>query len=261
MGQQPDKPAAGAFEVRKEIELDATPEQVWEAITTGPGIDAWFMGRTEVEPRQGGTARFTLAGVTEEATVTAWDPPRRFATRSAEGEDGRFMATEFLIEGRGQGGTVLRLVQSGVLGDDWEAEYDGLQEGWDVYLRKLAEYLSYFRGRTATPVFAAQPQSAADREQALAVFRRALGLAGPVAEGDKVRLTPEGLPPLEGVVDHVSPSFLGVRTDDGLYRFIAGFEGSAVLGHHLFAEGVDQQATEQAWQAWLTRAFAGQGSS
>jgi uncharacterized protein YndB with AHSA1/START domain len=248
------------FEVRKEIELDATPEQVWEAITTGPGIDAWFMGRTEVEPRQGGTARFTLAGSTEEATVTAWDPPKRFATRSAESDDGRFMAQEFLIEGRGQGGTVLRLVQSGVLGDDWETEYDALNEGWGVYLYKLAEYLKYFRGRTATPIFAAQPQ-AGDPEQVQAGFRRALGLADQVAEGEKVRVTPDRLAPLEGVVDYRSPTVLGLRTDDGLYRFMAGYDGTAVLGHHLFAEGVDQQATEQAWQAWLTRAFAAQGSS
>ena len=30
---------AHPFEVRKDIEVDATPEQVWEAIATGPGID------------------------------------------------------------------------------------------------------------------------------------------------------------------------------------------------------------------------------
>ena len=53
----------------------------------------------------------------------------------------------------------------------------------------------------------------------------------------------------------------GVRTGDGLYRFIYGYDGTVVVGHHLFAGGVDQQATEQAWQAWLTRAFAAQGSS
>jgi hypothetical protein len=30
---------------------------VWEAIATGPGLDSWFMGRNEVEPREGGTVR------------------------------------------------------------------------------------------------------------------------------------------------------------------------------------------------------------
>ncbi|MET7528070.1 hypothetical protein ABZS62_38215, partial [Streptomyces sp900116325] len=42
------------FEIGQETTLPASPEEVWEAITTGPGIDSWFMGRNEVEPREGG---------------------------------------------------------------------------------------------------------------------------------------------------------------------------------------------------------------
>ena len=38
------------FETRNEITVDATPEQVWEAIATGPGIDSWFLGRNQVSP-------------------------------------------------------------------------------------------------------------------------------------------------------------------------------------------------------------------
>lgn len=244
---------ARPFEVRKEIELDATPEEVWEAIATGPGIDAWFMGTNEVEPREGGVARMTLPGWTSESTVKVWDPPNRFVTETARGEDGRFMAFEYLIEGRGGGSTVLRFVHSGFLPDDaWEAEYEALKTGDPAYLQKLAEYLKYFRGRTAVPVSAYGPQ--VDKERAWKVFKDALGLTGEVAEGDRVRSTPEGLPPIEGVVDYVSPDFLGVRTSDGLYRFIHGM-GTVVVGHHIYAD-VDQQATERAWQSWIERAFA-----
>jgi hypothetical protein len=50
---------------------------VWEAIATGPGIDSWFMGRNEVEPREGGRARMTLAGHTQESTVAAWEPSKQ----------------------------------------------------------------------------------------------------------------------------------------------------------------------------------------
>ncbi|HET9722312.1 MAG TPA: SRPBCC domain-containing protein, partial [Actinomycetota bacterium] len=39
---------AHRFEIDKTIEVGATPEQVWQAITTGPGLDSWFMGRNEV---------------------------------------------------------------------------------------------------------------------------------------------------------------------------------------------------------------------
>ena len=147
-------------------------------------------------------------------------------------------------------------MHSGFLpGDDWETEYDALKSGDRMYLHKLAQYLTYFRGRTATPVDVYGPQ-VADRGHAWAVLRGGLGLTGAVAEGDQVRLTPDGLPPIEGVVDYASPDTLGVRTSDGLYRFIYGLEGTVVLGHHIFSGDVDQQESEGAWQSWLTRLFA-----
>jgi uncharacterized protein YndB with AHSA1/START domain len=246
------------FELREEITVDATPEQVWEAIATGPGIDAWFMGRNEVEPREGGTVRMTLGGHAEEATVTAWEPPRRFAYRG-EGQDGSFMAFEYLIEGRQGGGTVVRLVQSGVLGDDWEQEYDSLRKGWRMYLRTLAQYLAHFPGRTATPVSAQGPEQA-DQDRVWEGLMRGLGLTGTVTEGDQARFTLEGTEH-QGVVDAVhrpgsadEPTFLGVRTKDGLYRFV-GRGGAVAVGHHVFAD-VDRQEAERAWQAWLTRLFS-----
>jgi hypothetical protein len=196
----------------------------------------------------------TLPGWSLEATVTAWDPPRRFAFETGEGEDGRFMAFEYLIESRRGGSTVIRFVHSGFLaGDGWETEYEALKSGDPMYVQKLAEYLTYFRGRRGVPISAFGPQ--VDRERAWTVFKQALGLAGDVAEGDQVRVTPDGLAPIEGLVDHVSPETLGVRTSDGLYRFIHGLGGTVVLGHHIFSD-VDQQATEQAWQSWVDRSFA-----
>ena len=70
-----------------------------------------------------------------------------------------------------------------------------------------------------------------------------------------MRFSLDGSTPVEGVVDSVLyPSFLGVRTADGLYRFV-GRGGAIGVGHHVFAD-VDRQETERAWQAWLTRLFA-----
>ena len=165
------------FELRKEITLDATPEQVWDAIATGPGIDSWFMGRNEIEPREGGAGRLTMGGDTSTSTVTAWEPRRRLAYRTGEGE------------------------------------------------------------------------------QVWAVLKRELGLAETIAEGDRVRLAPAGLPAIEGVVDYAGlPTFLGVRTADGLYRFIHSGPSRGnvvVLGHHVFSDDVDEKTTEHAWQTWL----------
>ena len=245
---------AHEFELRKEITLEATPEEVWEAIATGPGIDGWFMGRNQVEPREGGRTAMTIGGQTSEATVTAWEPPRRFADRTGTPGEPGFMAFEWLVEGRGDGTCVLRLVQSGVLGDDWETEYDALAKGWDMYLHQLGQYLRWFRGRPVTPVtlVAAGPE---DTARFWPELRRGLGLAGAPAEGDRVRLTPDGLAPVEGVVDYVSPEILGVRSDDGLYRFICGLGGMVAVGHHLYPGELGTEEAEAAWQGWLDRLF------
>ncbi|MEH1166293.1 SRPBCC domain-containing protein [Micromonospora sp. CPCC 205539] len=243
------------FELHKDIELAATPEQVWEAIATGPGIDSWFMGRNEVEPGEGGRTRMTIAGHTEEATVTGWEPGKRFGYGTQPGPDGTFLAFEYLIEGRAQGGTVLRLVQSGVLGDNWETEYEAMQVGWDMYIRTLAAYLAHFPGRTATPVTAFRPGAGAP-DQVWAAVTDAFGISGPVVEGQPARITVDGLPPIEGVVDLAAlPTYFGVRTDDALYRFLhsGSDRGDAlVVGHHLFAADADPAATERAWQTWLS---------
>ena len=245
------------FEVRKEIELDATPDEVWDLIATGPGIDSWFMGRNEVEPREGGLASMEMGGMSQESTITAWEPGKRLAMRGNESPDGTVHAFEYLIEGREGASTVLRLVHDGFLGaETWEAEMGAMEIGWNMYLDKMREYFEHFRGRVATGVFAAAEPKEADRDRIMAMMLGALGAGGASAVGDRVSLTPEGMPPIEGTVDYAGPDFFGVRTDDAMYRFIRGYNDTAVLGHNLFADGVDGQEAEKSWQNWLSGVFA-----
>jgi uncharacterized protein YndB with AHSA1/START domain len=243
------------FEISLETTINATPEEVWDAIATGPGLDSWFMGRNEVEPREGGTATMAMGDMfTAESTVVAWDPPHRVKTSSTPEADGSFMAMEYLVEGRGQGSTVVRLVHSGFLaGDNWEEEYDALRNGNPLYLRSLKQYVEHFRGRTATPVnvFGAPQPS---EEVAWRKITSALGLPETVNEGDPVRFTVDDTQ-YAGVVDTVkTPSFLGVRTDDALLRFV-GRGGLMGVGHHLFDRPEDKAAAET-WRAWLASALA-----
>jgi len=87
-----------------EIEVDGSPEEVWSAIATGPGITAWLQP-TDVEEREGGRFAFDMgAGMNESGKVTAWDPPRWFATggvewRAADGRTAK-LATEWVIRAR-----------------------------------------------------------------------------------------------------------------------------------------------------------------
>jgi uncharacterized protein YndB with AHSA1/START domain len=247
---------AKPFEIKREMDAEASPEQIWDAIATGPGQDSWFMGHSEIEPREGGTARWSIGDFTMTGTVTAWEPPRHFANRSPEGPDGTFHQFDYQIEARGPRETAIRYVHSGALGQpDWEAEYEAMSRGDPMYLQKLVEYVTFFSGRYGVPVNAFGP-SVPDGDRAMDTFRHALGLSDDAVTGDQARLTPEGFDPIDGVVDYVSSEFLGVRTQDALYRFIHAFEGTAMVGHHLFASGVDQTAAEEAWRAWLERTFA-----
>ena len=77
------KEASGRRSVQVEVEVPGTPEQVWQAIATGPGVSSWFVP-TESEERVGGAVVAHFGpGMDSTATVTAWDPPHRFAAESA----------------------------------------------------------------------------------------------------------------------------------------------------------------------------------
>jgi uncharacterized protein YndB with AHSA1/START domain len=247
---------AHRFELPQTAVVDASPERVWEAIGSGPGWDSWFMGRNEIEQREGGAARFSLGDWTHTSTVRTFDPPRRFVSESDPGPDGSVHRFEYTLEPKEGGRTEIRYVHSGMLGDDWEAEYEGMSEGDPMYFRKLLEYLEHFSGRFGVPIDAAGPNVGDDRAGAMRRFRVALGIPDNASVGDPVTLAPEGLAVVDGVIDEVSRSFLGVRSDDAMYRFIYGFDGTTFVGHHLFAVGADQRREEAAWAEWLGRVFA-----
>lgn len=239
------------FELRKAVDVDATPEQVWDAIATGPGVDSWFMGRTEIEARPGGSASLTMAGGTEHSTVTAWEPVRRLAVKTGpEGEPG-FMAIEYLVEARAGGSAVMRLVHSGIMGDGWETEFEAMQTGWDMYLHTLAAYLRHFPGRTAVPITGVRP-GVGPLRATMDVVTSQLGLGDGAQLDAKVGLSAPGLA-ISGVVDYVDEAgILGLRTADGLYRFMhtGPLRGDVLfMTHHLFGE-VDAPTCEAAWQAW-----------
>ncbi|HEU5426146.1 MAG TPA: SRPBCC domain-containing protein [Actinocrinis sp.] len=246
------------FEISEQIEVDGTPEQIWDAIATGPGIDSWLMGRNQIDARVGGRGSMEVDGFASESTVTVCDPLKHFAFRTDPAPDGSFHAFEFLIEARAGAGTVLRFVHSGFLGEDWEAEYDGLRKGDPMYLHKLAQYVKYFSGRYSAPI-GGYVGGTPDRQRTWELLHGALGTSASDAVGDEVRLTPAGLAPIDGVVDYVSADFFGLRTADALYRFIYGYNGAVVLGHHLYGapgqSAPDVKEAQEAWQNWLAAVF------
>jgi uncharacterized protein YndB with AHSA1/START domain len=245
------------FETDWRGEVAASPEQVWEAIATGPGIDSWFMGRNQVEAGEGGTVRTEFGGYQPAHRITAWDPPHRLRYGTGPGPDGRAIGYEFLVEGRSGGSAVVRLVVSGFLpDDDWTDEYDAMGYGHALFFGTLLECLAHFPGRVARPVTAFGPP-VTYWAATWAALRGGLGLPaavigpGPALTGGApVRFTPAGLPPVDGLVYVANPQTLGIRTGDGLYRFLQGFRGPLIAAHVRFA-GTDPEPAEPAWRAWL----------
>jgi uncharacterized protein YndB with AHSA1/START domain len=101
------KDASGRRYVQAEVEVPGTPEEVWQAIATGPGISSWFVP-TEVEVGHDGvpaTVRSHFGPGTSMdslASVTAWEPPHRLAAESRDdmGPSGPPVATEWIVEAR-----------------------------------------------------------------------------------------------------------------------------------------------------------------
>ncbi len=236
------------FEINRSAEVPAAPAQVWQAVATGPGIDSWFMGNTEVEAGQ--TVRTVFGGYGGDHRVEAWEPGERLAYRDADPDSGRFVAYEFLIAGRAGGGTVLRTVTAGFLpGDDWADEFEAMGHGLSLFFDTLVAYLTHFPGRTARPLSAFGP-AVADWPRAWGALHAALGLTGPVAVGDRAQLTPPGGTRSAAVVYHADPQNLALRTGGALLRFMQGFRGPLIASHHLFDPA--DTATAADWQAWLS---------
>jgi uncharacterized protein YndB with AHSA1/START domain len=241
------------WESAAEAEVNASVEQVWDAIATGPGITAWFMGHTTVRPGSDGAVDTDLGGQVMSSTVSTWDPPYRLSYRG-DGPGERFIAYEYLVQARDGGGSVVRVVASGFLPqDDWEAEYDALHKGGAMYFASLVAYLDHFAGRSATVVNVSSAR-VTDWPTAWATLYGALGLGVDAAVGDPVHVAPPGLPTVDGVVDFVNPVALSIRTSDALYGFIQGFFGSVFIGHHLYG-GDDEATAIGGWQAWLDNLY------
>ena len=238
------------FELSQDIELGATPEQVWDAIATGPGIDSWYMGRSEVSPAE--AVRTVVSNWSIDSRVTAWEPGSRLAYGGEESDTDRFLAYEFLIEGRNQGSTVLRMVAHGFLpGDDWAEEFEAMTKGGLMYWHTLVAYVSHFAGRTATPLEVDGPLPES-WDAAWLGIGRALGLDRRPATGDAVRLEIAPGQVVDGIVFYANPDVAGVRTEGGLYRFIKGFHRPMLAFHEIFDGPVD----ESHWTGWLQRACA-----
>jgi uncharacterized protein YndB with AHSA1/START domain len=242
-----------------ELEVPGTPEQVWDAIGTGPGISSWFVP-AEIEGDR--MLQHHGPGFETEATVTAADRPRRFAYESAyqpgPDADEATIATEFLIAAKSGGTCVLRLVQSGFgSGPAWDKAVESFSSGWPGALDDLRLYLTHFPGRHAAG-FATARLVDIPRQEAWAEMLQALGLPGEPAAGD--RLESSQGPRLAGTVTRLEETYMSLLIEEPAFGF--GFLGSGgptdavnlFVRLRLFGDDAQElaAAAEGEWKDWLS---------
>ena len=266
------KEASGRRSVQIEVEVPGTPEEVWQAIATGPGISSWFVP-AEFEERDGKPIAMKLnfgPGMESRSVVTAWDPPRMYAKESDGWMPGSPpIANEWSVEARGGGICIVRIVHSLFAStDDWDDQLEATKSGWPAFLATLRIYLTHFRGQRTTLMRVMAPAAGTDAE-AWVTLTAALGVRG-LSVGQRWT-APAGVPALSGVAEYVTQS-----TYDALLRLDKPGPGVAALGAFSFPGGQsmvavnfylygDQAAETVAretplWQAWIQERFPTQNT-
>ena len=188
------------------IDIDATLDEVWQALTTREGIARWFAPYAEVTPSDGGTV--SIGWDPKEMwtqPITVWEPLRRMQTASEmPSADGKIvrLAVDYYLEARG-GRVRVRLVHSGF--DDsgsWDDYIDGLDAGWTYFLFNLKHALERHRG--------------VDRRQLSAHFRTTAR-----ADEDHPVFSEKGL--------RVRPPAGGLRPGDACHLSLGGVEVDATV--------------------------------
>jgi uncharacterized protein YndB with AHSA1/START domain len=269
--------ASGNRWVQAEAEVPGTPEEVWRAIATGPGISSWFVP-TEVEERSGGAVTSNFGpGMGSVSEITEWDPPRRFAADSRDdmGPDDPTVATEWIVEARDGGTCTVRVVHRWFTEkDDWDEQFTGTVYGWLAFFRILRLYLTHFRDQPGAVAQIMGVAAGETREAAWAKLTGSLGIDG-AAVGRRVE-TKHGAPRIAGVVEWwhepaspVEPEELLIRLDEpapGLAHLVThDLGGQMHIWIRMYVYGQSAPAIvaceEPAWQVWLNERFAPVGGA
>jgi uncharacterized protein YndB with AHSA1/START domain len=259
--------ANGRRSVAVEFEVQGTPEQVWQALATGPGISSWFVP-TDIDERDGKPVAVNYhfgPGMEIRSVVTAYDAPRTFAQEGEGMTPGSPpIATEWRIEARAGGICIVRFVHSLFAStDDWDNQLESAKGGWAGFLNILRVYLAHFSGQRSAIMQVTAPVATPDAESWEALTA-ALGVKG-LSVGQRWT-TPAGVSPLSGVVELVTED-----PYDALLRLDKPGPGVAALGAVTYPGGQgmvamnlymygDRAAETVArvtpvWEAWFQERF------
>lgn len=246
--------------VSNEIEVACSAEEAWRAVSTGEGLEAWFIP-AEIEPRLGGaTMQHYGPGMDVPGVVRAFEPGQRISFGPRDDTHTRLQT--YLVEARG-GITVIRVIESGFGdGSEWDAEIDAIDKGWQLFLVNLTRYLERFGGLPAKAAFALGMLPGRTIEDAWTELLDGAGAdVDGMKEGDPLTLRPSFAPAVSGEVDRLAPpNFLGLVVDGvGLLRLAAeSMGGMACVSVFVYLYGDARDRADELiapWTAWFAEAF------
>jgi uncharacterized protein YndB with AHSA1/START domain len=143
--------------IEREIHVDASPEVVFEVVSSPEHLKEWWPDEAEIEPAAGATGHIVFHRAAPEEpvavpiTVVEAQPPQRFSFRwgheagTVPGPSDSLLVT-FDLEPSGEG-TRVRMTETGFRERGWEAAvleqaYQEHSQGWDYFIPRLAQYVA-----------------------------------------------------------------------------------------------------------------------
>jgi uncharacterized protein YndB with AHSA1/START domain len=215
-------------DIELSVELDASPEDVFRAVTDGTELAKWLAPQARTTAPEGGKKGTVWIswgeGMSAEHEIEIFDAPKRIRHPSGKNSETKApLYADWSIEAREGGKATLRLVHSGFsVGADWDDELEAHARGWKLMLQNLRQYFARHAHQPAVHLpFMSNPESPHG-----SIWKTLLGKLGLSAQpkvGDPFRFTTPKGAVLTGVVDHLTETralALVVREyGDALLRF------------------------------------------
>lgn len=147
--------------IEREIYVDASPEVVFDVVSSPEHLTGWWPDEAHYEPVPGAPGEIVFGdpadgGVAVAFTVVDSRPPRTFSFRWTHpaGEAavaGNSLLVTFELTSSGRG-TLLRMTETGFRELGWEAavleqQYREHVTGWDFFLPRIAPYVATLQVR------------------------------------------------------------------------------------------------------------------
>jgi uncharacterized protein YndB with AHSA1/START domain len=128
------------------VDILADARDVWRALTDPTHLTRWCSPQAVIRPCQGGLFRASVDRVTEfEAQIDVFEPERRlrllYLPSSVLPRGETVMVDDFILD-RAPGGTIVRLLGSGVPGTpEWDTQYWRLRTSWQQAMTRLKVFV------------------------------------------------------------------------------------------------------------------------